>query len=122
MQSCSRHFASRTLADFPAATSKTTKVSDALCGIAKTVRANCHEAAKEYGDVTSDVLKTLVKLRTLDFVALDRGFYVELSILLLISGVKSGERLVADVLNCLPTPTKAVKPETSMVNMERLKS
>ena len=70
------------LLDFPAATSKTKKVSDALCGIAKTVRANCHEAAKQYGDVTSDVLKTLVKLRTLDFVALDRGFYVELSILI----------------------------------------
>ena len=69
--------------DFLAATSQTKKMSDALCGIAKTVvRANCHEVAKEYGDVTSDVLKTFVKLMTLDFVAVDRDFYVELSILL----------------------------------------
>ena len=29
--------------------------------------------------------------------------------------------MVADVLNCLPTPSKVGKPETSMVNIERLK-
>ena len=81
---------------------------------------SCKQVVAGYGTVTSDVLKELVALRSADFVSLDRDFHVECSVILAVSGTKSGERLISEVGKLLPTENRAGMPETALVNVERL--
>ena len=109
-----------TLLAFPPPKPNPPTIAESLCLAASMARKSCKEVVAEYGAVTSDVLKELAALRSADFVSLDRDFHVECSVILAVSGAKSGERLISEVGKLLPTENRAGMPETALVNVERL--